>query len=133
MLKFGLLVAFIAWCGMATAQGVITVRKADTADVYLNVDEQPEYPYGVNAETYLRQQRYACSRDGTVIVEVVIDEQGFARNPTISNSLSQDCDAEALRIVNDLGQWKPGFVKGTAVPYRYFLPIRFYKARIVGR
>jgi len=115
------------------AQNTISVRKPDSAEVYLEVDEQPEYPYGVNPELYLRQQRYECSEDGTVIVEVTISEQGFAINSRISKSLAQDCDAEALKIVNSLGQWKPGILKGKAVPYRYFLPIRFYEARVIGR
>lgn len=117
----------------AVAQPTVTVRKPAEEAVYLEVDEQPEYPYGVNPETYLRQQRYLCSEDGTVIVEVIIDAQGFASEPKISNSLSEDCDAEALRLVRTLGQWKPGFVKGKAVAYRYFLPIRFYKAQVIGR
>ena len=92
------------------------------------MDEQPEYPYGVNPEQYLRQQRYECSEDGTVIIELIINEQGFAVDPIISKGLSPMCDGQALEIVASLGQWKPAFIKGKAVAYKYFLPIRFYKA-----
>ena len=118
--------------GATLAQNKVRVRAKAKEDVYLKVDEQPEYPYGVNPEQYLRQQRYECSEDGTVIVELIISEQGFATEPKVSKSLSPSCDEQALEIVASLGQWKPGILKGKAVAYKYFLPIRFYKATLLS-
>ena len=71
----------------------------------------------------------ATSTEGTVVVSFVVDEQGKLIKPKIVRSLSDECDAEVLRLVDLMNQmpeaWTPGRQKGEIVPVSFNLPIRF--------
>lgn len=63
---------------------------------------------------------------GTVIVSFFIDKYGKAINHAISQSIGQDCDEEALRVVKLLpDEWVPGIYKNALTETQVFIPITF--------
>lgn len=62
---------------------------------------------------------------GKVIIVFIIDETGKVTNAKIKQSVNEEIDNEALRIINKMPRWKPGFHDGIAVSVKYSIPIVF--------
>ncbi len=102
--------------------------------VYNKVETMPEFPGGQTAldnyvENHLDYPQQALDDNiaGTVRISFVVDEHGKVVNPKIigDKKLGDGLDEEALRVVNQMPEWKPGKVKGKNVKTRVQLPIRF--------
>ncbi|WMX12481.1 M56 family metallopeptidase [Aureispira sp. CCB-E] len=67
--------------------------------------------------------------EGVAIVSFIVSETGTIKNPKILRSVSQECDAEVLRIIELMNEnglvWTPGEDGGKLVDVTYNLPIRF--------
>lgn len=101
-------------------------------EVFLVVDEMPEYPGGPMAlRTLLAQSvRYPESAvkngtQGKVYVNFVVEKDGSVGMVKIARGVSPELDAEALRVVKQLTNWNPGKNKGKAVRVSYTVPINF--------
>ena len=108
----------------------ITVDGRD--DVYVVVEEMPEFPGGVTAlRNFLAQAvKYpaeAVSKgiQGKVYVTFIVDKDGSTKNAKIARGVESSLDAEALRVVSSLPKWIPGKQKGEAVAVQYTVPINF--------
>lgn len=62
---------------------------------------------------------------GKVVVKFTIDKEGKAVRPVILKSLSEECDQEALRIVQSLPRFTPATQNGHPVETTLQLPFRF--------
>lgn len=63
--------------------------------------------------------------EGKVIVQFVVGKDGAVSDAKVVMSLSPETDAEALRIVSLLPNFKPGVYNGEKVNVWYTLPITF--------
>ena len=63
--------------------------------------------------------------EGIVYVNFVINEKGKATQVKLMKGISQECDAEGIRVVTSLPAWTPGLHEGKPVPVQFTLPIRF--------
>ena len=63
--------------------------------------------------------------EGRVIVQFVIDIDGYVQSPTILRGLTPECDAEVLRVVGLMPRWIPAQQDGVAVESNFVLPIMF--------
>ena len=99
---------------------------------YTVVEEQPEFPGGlgalmkymhtnVNMPNSVREGKV----QGKVHLKFVINELGYVQDVEVLKSLSEDCDAEAVRVVKLMPKWKPGLQSGRPVRVYYNLPINF--------
>ncbi len=100
--------------------------------VYTVVEEMPEYPGGVVAlrnflaqtvkypETAIKNQV-----QGKVYVTFVVEKDGSVSRAKIVRGVDSSLDAEALRVVKLLSNWKPGRQKGQDVAVQYTVPINF--------
>ena len=103
-----------------------------TDEVFQVVENMPEFPGGnVELMKFMQQnlkypeKAFRDSIQGRVIVQFVIDKTGKAINPTIKRSVSSELDAEAIRVVNAMPQWKPGEQRGKTVNVQFTLPVQF--------
>ena len=67
------------------------------------------------------------SIQGTVMFEVIIDEQGTVQSITKTNSLSPECDLKAQSAIErgcERG-FEPYNYKGSPVQVKYFIPVNF--------
>lgn len=104
----------------------------DTGRLFVVVENMPEFPGGLVAmqkyiEKNMRYPPQAIKNNitGKVMVEFVIDENGYVTNARIVKGIGYGCDEEALRVVRAMPRWKPGTQKGKNVKVRFLLPLRF--------
>lgn len=99
---------------------------------YTIVEVMPEFPGGEEAfmSFIMRNIRYPSAaknqgKQGTVYVTFTVDETGYISQPEILRSRGESLDNEAIRVVNAMPRWNPGFQNGIPVRVRYNLPMRF--------
>lgn len=63
--------------------------------------------------------------EGTVIVQFVVNSDGFIRSAEVVKSIGSGCDEEALRVINGMPKWKAGLKNGVEVPVEFTIPVRF--------
>jgi TonB family protein len=101
-------------------------------EIFFVVEEMPEFPGG---EAALRQfiagsVKYPDDAvkegiHGKVYVTFVVSKDGSVANAKIARGVNPSLDAEAIRVVNSLPNWKPGKQRGQFVNVSYTVPINF--------
>ena len=100
--------------------------------VYNSVEQMPRFPGGeAGLMRYLQGNiKYppeAAKNDieGRVIVQFIIDKTGQVGEVKVVRPISEELDAEAVRVVKTLPKFEPGRQDGEAVSVWYTLPIVF--------
>jgi TonB family protein len=100
--------------------------------VFIVVEEMPEFPGGADElrRFIARTVKYPAEaiKDkamGKVLVSFVVSSTGKVENPKIERAVNPALDAEAIRVVNLMPEWKPGKQRGQAVSVAYTIPIDF--------
>jgi len=111
------------------------IEEADTSQVFMVVEEMPEFPGGTEALLeYLRsnlQYPERCKENniqGRVLVTFVINKDGKIVEPAVVKSAGPEgveLDVEALRVVSSMPAWTPGKQKGETVRVKYTVPVTF--------
>ena len=103
-----------------------------TDEVFVVVEQQPEYPGGMDAlRTFLTKNlnypRSAASAgvSGRVFVSFVVNTDGSLADVQVLKGIGFGCDEEAMRVVQKMPHWRPGKQSGRAVRVKYNLPIAF--------
>ena len=103
-----------------------------TGKVFETVERMPEFPGGPSAlfdfiSTNVKYPEDAVRQriEGRVISRFVIDTLGRVRNVEVVKSVCPSVDAEAVRVIKMLPEWKPGRHKGRKVNVRYTIPVMF--------
>jgi len=101
-------------------------------EVFVVVEEMPEFPGGSQAlrSFVAKSIRYPADAQkekiqGKVYVSFVVSSTGKVENAKIERSVSPALDAEAIRVVSQMPDWKPGMQRGKAVSVEYTIPIEF--------
>jgi len=101
-------------------------------------DRAPVYPGGGTAMGlfFLEHINYpaaarAAGITGKVLVNATVNEDGSITNPVVAESLSPECDAEALRVVPLLTGWQPAMRRGHPLPVLVQLPVPFGAAGVM--
>ena len=81
---------------------------------------------------YLKYPQEAVSEgiQGTVDVAFIIEKDGNVSNVEVVRGVSEELDAEAVRVVAASPKWKPGKVAGRAVRTRVVIPVEFRLRRV---
>lgn len=108
-----------------------TIRTEDEP-VFDVVEVQPEFPGGNEALFKFIADNivYPASAkeegiQGKVYVQFVIDKDGNVTKPQIVRGVNSLLDREALRVINLMPKWKPGYQSGKPVNVKYVIPIMF--------
>lgn len=101
----------------------------DTFDL---VDQMPEFPGGQEAMMRFLSSKLnypAKAREnniqGRVILQFVINKEGFLSDTEVLKSVNEDLENEAIRVVEMMPNWIPGKQDGVPVAVRFTLPIVF--------
>jgi TonB family protein len=99
---------------------------------YVVVEEMPMFPGGDEALLkYIGENtRYPASAksqniEGKVIVRFCVTAKGGVSQISVLRAVSPELDAEAIRVVSTLPDFKPGRQGGENVPVWYMVPIAF--------
>lgn len=101
-------------------------------------DKAPAFPGGASALGVFFQQhvKYPDAArvkniSGNVLLTATVGVDGMLSDFKVAQSLSPDCDAEALRAATELPAWQPATRKGVPVPVMIQLPVPFGNAAIL--
>ncbi len=102
------------------------------AEPFIVVEEMPMFPGGdsallnyVGRNTVYPKESRDQGIQGRVIVRFVIGADGMVSKVSVLKGVDPILDAEAIRVVSQLPQFKPGKQGGKEVPVWYMLPITF--------
>ncbi len=108
----------------------VNPERKDTT--YVTVDQMPEYPGGSLAlQKYIAESvKYPQDAkqkgiSGRVFVTFVVNKEGEVDQARVVRGVDPSLDAEALRVMNSIPKWTPGYEKGKAVNVTYTVPINF--------
>ncbi len=103
-----------------------------TDQVFEIVEEAPEFPGGMRAlmEYLAKNIRYPAKAheanvQGRVITQFTVGRDGAIRDAKVMRSVSPELDAEALRVISAMPNWKPGKQRGKAVACHFTVPVMF--------
>ncbi|MDO8999392.1 MAG: energy transducer TonB [Bacteroidota bacterium] len=106
---------------------------ADTSFViYTKADKSPEYYKNGDdglAELILSKMEYPKlaiekSVEGTVVIEFVVEANGYLSNIAVKQPVGAGCTEEALRVIK-LTRWQPAVVNNKFARYKTQYPITF--------
>lgn len=84
-------------------------------DFYAQIAERLEYPK--------RAERLKVS--GRVFLQFVVEKDGSIAEIVVARGIGAGCDEEAVRVLSQMPDWKPGKQRGVAVRQRMTIPIFF--------
>jgi len=101
-------------------------------DTTVIIDIMPQFPGGQEQLfAFLRENiKYPkkARRDGIqgkVLIKFTIDTAGYVRDIIILQSLREDIDNAATKLISQMPRWTPGYQKGKAIPVQYNLPLNY--------
>lgn len=102
-------------------------------EVFLYVEQMPEFPGGevamqkyVEANIKYPQEAVAEGIEGKVYCSFVVTETGSIEHIEVRRGVHPALDKEAVRVIKEMPNWKPGKQNGKAVAVRMTVPITFY-------
>ena len=107
-------------------------EEAEPKGVFDVVEQMPEFPGGaVEMMKFLSENvKYpeAAMKAGTqgrVLVTFIVEADGTVTNIKVVKKVSDEIDAEAVRVIKAMPKWKPGMQNGKVVRVKYTIPVSF--------
>lgn len=107
-------------------------KKLANDEIFVVVENQPEFPGGDEAlNKFLSDSiRYPVEAQdkgiqGRVICNFIVMKDGSISDVQVVHGVDPLLDAEAVRVLKLMPNWKPGTHRGEAVNVRYTLPVVF--------
>ena len=108
-------------------------QESPADDAFDVVEQMPEYPGGPKAlmEFLNNNVQYPAEAEkagiqGRVIATFVVEKDGSISNAKVVKSVDPLLDAEALRVIGAMPNWKPGMQNGKIVRVKYTIPLSFH-------
>jgi len=110
------------------------INTDDEEDIFTIVEEMPVFnddPTGKELKKYISQNTNYPNEAkekgivGRVFVRFVIDVDGSVINSEIARGINHILDNEALRVINSMPKWRPGFHSGKPVKVYYLVAVYF--------
>jgi TonB family protein len=112
-------------------QAVETVVN-DDSEVYGSVEVMPEYPGGTTAmfEFIWKNLKYPESAkekglEGRVFIGFVVEKDGSLSSFQVLRGVCDEIDAEAIKVLEAMPNWKPGMMEGKPVRVQFTMPFNF--------
>ena len=130
MKKISLIVFLVSINLIAAAQDTSKVK---TEEPILDfADIEPEYPGGqaamqqfIQSHVIYPESSREMNEQGTVYVQFVVNLDGSITEVRVLKGVSDSLDAEAIRVIKLMPNWKPGMQAGKAARLRHIIPIAF--------
>lgn len=104
----------------------------DEGRVFSRVERQPQFPGGEGEMMMFLRNNVKYPKDakkkgtqGTVFVTFVVAKSGKIEDVRIARGVSEDLDAESVRVIKAMPDWSPGQMAGKPVAVQYNIPIKF--------
>ena len=115
----------------------VTVKAKKPAEeseegVFNVVEQMPQFPGGdVELMKFLSENvKYPeaalkAGTQGRVVAQFIVEADGSITNVKVLKNVSDEIDAEAVRVINAMPKWKPGMQNGKVVRVKYTIPVTF--------
>ena len=131
-MKTALLIAVMAFFGLAPMWAQKTVVSQKNEKVVDVVEQMPEYPGGMQALFEFLRQNIKYPEDaqkqkveGRVLATFVVETDGSISNVEVVKHAFPSLDNEAVRVIQAMPKWTPGKQGGKVVRVKYTVPINF--------
>jgi protein TonB len=110
------------------------INKQDEEQIYVAVEQMPEFIGGqaklmeyINHEIHYPINSKEKGIQGTVYVGFVVSATGKITHVKLLRGIknADDLNAEALRVMSNMPDWKPGKQNGKNVSVQFTFPIKF--------
>ena len=96
------------------------------------VEQMPQFPGGsielmkfLNENVKYPEAAEETGTQGRVVAQFVVEADGSISNVKVLKKVSDEIDAEAVRVIKAMPKWKPGMQKGQPVRVKYTIPVTF--------
>ena len=129
-----ILLSLMAAFSLATvqAQKTFVSQKEQKPEVFMVVENMPEYPGGNEAMIafFAKNMKYPADVQknkvqGRVLVTFVVERDGTITDVQVAKPTFPSLDDEAMRLVKKMPKWKPGTQRGVPVRVKFTLPVVF--------
>ena len=88
-----------------------------------NGGDAAEFSKWVNSQLVYPEKAKQAGIQGRVAIQFTVGADGAVRDAKVLRGVSEDLDAEALRVVSSSPRWEPGIQDGKAVPVTFTFPV----------
>ena len=127
-----ILASLFCFASAQAKQAVVFDAPENDTTIYTIVDEMPQFPGGDSAmvayiihNVHYPQAEKEQGIQGKVFVGFVVEKDGSISNVEVKKGIGEECDAEAVRVVQSMPNWKPGKHGGEFVRVSFMLPINY--------
>lgn len=106
-------------------------EEVDDQEVFVIVENMPELIGGMAAlQQHVKYPEMArrAGIEGRVVVQFIIDKEGYVRDPQVVRSLGGGLDEAAIEAVKQV-RFTPGMQRGRPVRVKYTIPVQFRLAQ----
>lgn len=99
----------------------------DEPEIFVTVEQMPELIGGMaelQRHVVYPEMARRAQIEGRVVVQFVIDEQGYVRDPFVVRGVGAGLDEAALEAVKQV-RFTPGMQRGRPVKVQYTIPVQF--------
>lgn len=108
---------------IAADTGNVVYSKADRAPEYYKNGESGMEEFVLTSMDYPKLA-IEKSIEGTVVIDFIVEANGYVTNVTVRQPLGAGCSEESLRVIK-LTKWQPALLNGKYVRYKSSYPITF--------
>ncbi len=110
----------------------VTQEKPDDKNPFVVVEEMPEFPGGkdamaswITANLKYPSEAVKAKIAGKVLVNFEVSSKGKVENVQVIKSINPLLDAEAVRLIKSMPDWKPAMQSGKPVDVQFRVPVEF--------
>ncbi len=114
------------------SQKKVISSRIDTGKVFVVLKKMPEYPGGTKAllhylATNIKYPAEAkkAKIQGRVFLNFIVEKDGSISHVKVLRGIGHGCDAEAVKVIENMPRWIPGHHGGKPVRFSYNIPIKF--------
>ena len=107
-------------------------KETEQETVFAIVEQMPQFIGGnIELHKYLQKNlKYPDSAkinsiQGTVYITFIVEKSGKVTNAKILRGIGGGCDNEALRVIESMPDWIPGYQRGKPIRVQFNMPIVF--------
>lgn len=107
----------------------------DDVVAYYDCDQRPSFLNSTDPRQFLEKWVYQYLKypqaavlegiQGRVLVDFIIDKDGKVTDVKVAKGVSEELDAEAVKVISASPKWKPGRVGGNKVRTSMTVPVEF--------
>ena len=114
------------------AFGTIALDTPETENAFNVVEQMPQFPGGdielmkfLSENVKYPEAALKAGTQGRVVAQFIVEADGSITNVKVLKNVSDEIDAEAVRVIKAMPKWKPGMQKGQPVRVKYTIPVTF--------